>query len=317
VNSATCKAKESAAFVKQQSYGNVSNGPTQRIQFALYSAVRDSTVGVALFDETLRCILSNSALSNMQGIQPKECLGKTVRELFGRRAISLDGAIRMVARNKKTLRNLIFLMAAEKKVATQYWVADIFPFSDDQKPLLWIGVAFCELPSGSILQKRLLHLTHSNSANGSGRIRGGKRKSEVAANHDWILERTVRALDRSMSLRRNITESRIAATLSREGWPNMAVESMKRMNHPLSRHWNGHSTGNHERTEKMSPSLSSRELDVVRSLSNGKSNKEIAFELNLSTRTVETYRARLMNKLELHSTAELIRYALRNHLIAL
>jgi DNA-binding CsgD family transcriptional regulator len=318
VNSASCKAKESAVPGKQQSEGNVSGRPAERIQLALCSAVQDSTVGVALFDETLRCILSNSALLNMRGLQPNECIGKTVRELFGRQARSLHRAIRIVAGNKKTLRNIIFLMAAEKKEA-QHWVADVFPFHDDQKPLLWIGVAFCELPPGNILQNRLLHLAHSGNANGSGRIRSDKRKSEVAATHDRILKRAVTVLDSSMSLRRNITGLRIAATLSREGWPNIAGETMELTNHPLSRqqNGNGHPERNQERIVGMSPSLSSRELDVVRFLSDGKSNKEIACELNLSTRTVETYRARLMNKLELHSTAELIRYALRNHLIPL
>jgi DNA-binding NarL/FixJ family response regulator len=52
--------------------------------------------------------------------------------------------------------------------------------------------------------------------------------------------------------------------------------------------------------------LSAKELDVIRLLANGKSNKEIAALLNLSTRTVETYRARLMFKLGIHSLAELI-----------
>ena len=47
----------------------------------------------------------------------------------------------------------------------------------------------------------------------------------------------------------------------------------------------------------------------------GKINKEIAAILNLSVRTVETYRARVMLKLGLRSLAELVRYALRNNII--
>jgi DNA-binding CsgD family transcriptional regulator len=47
----------------------------------------------------------------------------------------------------------------------------------------------------------------------------------------------------------------------------------------------------------------------------GKSNKELAAILNLSVRTVETYRARVMLKLGFRSFAELVRYALRNNII--
>ena len=50
-------------------------------------------------------------------------------------------------------------------------------------------------------------------------------------------------------------------------------------------------------------------------LAEGKANKEIAALLNLSTRTIEGYRARIMQKLGLHSTAALVRYAVRNKLV--
>jgi len=61
--------------------------------------------------------------------------------------------------------------------------------------------------------------------------------------------------------------------------------------------------------------LSQRELQVMHLLAEGNSNKEIAAILDLSTRTVEAYRARLMVKLHLHSIAELVRYAVRNNLV--
>jgi DNA-binding CsgD family transcriptional regulator len=46
-----------------------------------------------------------------------------------------------------------------------------------------------------------------------------------------------------------------------------------------------------------------------------KSNKEIAGQMNISVRTAETYRARIMIKLELHSIGHLVRYAVRNNII--
>jgi DNA-binding NarL/FixJ family response regulator len=57
-------------------------------------------------------------------------------------------------------------------------------------------------------------------------------------------------------------------------------------------------------------SLSLRESEVVRLIAQGYSNKEIASNLNISVKTVETYKARAMEKLDLHSRSDLVRYAL-------
>jgi two-component system, NarL family, response regulator NreC len=56
--------------------------------------------------------------------------------------------------------------------------------------------------------------------------------------------------------------------------------------------------------------LSERETEVVQRIAQGYSNKEIGTQLNLSVKTVETYRARAMDKLGLESRAALVRYAL-------
>jgi DNA-binding NarL/FixJ family response regulator len=61
--------------------------------------------------------------------------------------------------------------------------------------------------------------------------------------------------------------------------------------------------------------LSDREFQVLGLLAAGKSVKEIAAELSLSVKTVSTYRARLLEKMNLGSNAELIHYAIENHLI--
>jgi DNA-binding NarL/FixJ family response regulator len=58
-------------------------------------------------------------------------------------------------------------------------------------------------------------------------------------------------------------------------------------------------------------SLSEREAEVIRLTAQGYTSKEIAQSLNLSPRTLETYKARAMAKLNLSSRAELIRYAVR------
>lgn len=61
--------------------------------------------------------------------------------------------------------------------------------------------------------------------------------------------------------------------------------------------------------------LTSREREVLQLIAEGQTNKEIATGLNLSVYTVEAHRGRIMEKLNLHSTGELVRFALRNGLI--
>ncbi len=61
--------------------------------------------------------------------------------------------------------------------------------------------------------------------------------------------------------------------------------------------------------------LTSREREVLQHIAEGKTNKEIATTLTLSVYTVEAHRGRIMEKLNLHSTGELVRFALRNGLI--
>ena len=63
--------------------------------------------------------------------------------------------------------------------------------------------------------------------------------------------------------------------------------------------------------------LTPRELEVLQRIVAGKSNKEIAAELNLSANTVSVHRANIMDALGIHKTAELVVYAIRNGLVNL
>lgn len=68
------------------------------------------------------------------------------------------------------------------------------------------------------------------------------------------------------------------------------------------------------RTKVRGRRLTPREREVVQLLAEGRSNKEAATLLNISAKTVETHRANVMIKLNLHSITGLVRYAIRNNL---
>lgn len=61
--------------------------------------------------------------------------------------------------------------------------------------------------------------------------------------------------------------------------------------------------------------LSSREREVLQMIAEGKTNKEVAAALNLSVYTIDAHRGKIMEKLNLHSTGELVRFAVRNGLV--
>ena len=63
--------------------------------------------------------------------------------------------------------------------------------------------------------------------------------------------------------------------------------------------------------------LTKRELEILQHIVSGQSNKEIAVQLDLSVNTVAVHRANIMDALNIHNTAELVVYAIRNGLVSL
>jgi DNA-binding NarL/FixJ family response regulator len=62
--------------------------------------------------------------------------------------------------------------------------------------------------------------------------------------------------------------------------------------------------------------LTGREREILQLLAEGKANKEVATDLNISTYTVETHRSHILQKLNLHNSAELVLYAVRKGIIS-
>lgn len=67
--------------------------------------------------------------------------------------------------------------------------------------------------------------------------------------------------------------------------------------------------------QDLEESLTKREIEILRLVSNGMTNKKIADNLNISVKTVDTHRTRIMFKLDVHSTAELVKYSIKNGLL--
>jgi two-component system response regulator NreC len=80
---------------------------------------------------------------------------------------------------------------------------------------------------------------------------------------------------------------------------------------------NGYLHGLSEADFSSSEVLTDREREVLQLMAEGKSTKQIALKLHISVKTVETHRRQIMDKLDIHSVAELTKYAIRKGLTSL
>jgi two-component system response regulator NreC len=89
----------------------------------------------------------------------------------------------------------------------------------------------------------------------------------------------------------------------------LAVALAKNFALPPGEEGNGNGNGGSE------PPLTEREVDVLQMLAEGKSNKQVAAAINVSVRTVESHRNRIMHKMNFGSFSELVRFAVRHSLV--
>jgi DNA-binding NarL/FixJ family response regulator len=71
----------------------------------------------------------------------------------------------------------------------------------------------------------------------------------------------------------------------------------------------------HAKTEIPADPLTARERQVLQLIAEGKSTKDVAALLGVSVKTAESHRSRLMQKLDIHETASLVRYAVKHGLV--
>jgi DNA-binding NarL/FixJ family response regulator len=74
-------------------------------------------------------------------------------------------------------------------------------------------------------------------------------------------------------------------------------------------------SSNREKEPDIYKQLTSRQREILQLIAEGNSTKEIATKLNVSIKTVETHRMQLMDRLEIHDVAGLVRYAIRMGII--
>jgi DNA-binding NarL/FixJ family response regulator len=115
---------------------------------------------------------------------------------------------------------------------------------------------------------------------------------------------------------RRLLAAGATAYLTKDSAPTALVEAIEAIRSGRGRLAGSRAVPSHDgRGQAPHDALSDREFQVLRMLGSGLTASAIAADLRLSVKTVSTYRSRVLEKLQMHSNAELMRYAIENRLL--
>lgn len=274
----------------------------------LLPALFESPVmGVALFDSRIRFRAVNETLAAMNGLPASGHIGKKLRYALGSFAPRIEEPIRQVLKSGKPISNIEFTVKLPNRMEVGHWVETYVPIRDVDNRVTQVAALVVERPGLRRLEGSLNHMIGTLLHVSAG------LKSEVqflaTTGHSsdggaGSLPRAIELIDNCIEYAKNIgggsrrlfsvdapclQVDRIAANKTGTGAPGGGAEWRRKLSH--------------------------REQEVLRLLADCKSNKDIAGEMDISVRTAETYRARVMMKLELPSIGHLVRFAIRNNII--
>jgi two-component system response regulator NreC len=167
------------------------------------------------------------------------------------------------------------------------------------------------LPDVAVLDMGMPEL---NGLEAARQIKRALPKTEVliftGEESEQIIHEVFEAGARSYILKSDISEHLIAAIRALGEHKHYFTKRISEV--VFARYLDGASGAGKDKAEGLTP----REREIVQLLGEGKSNKETAAVLGISIKTVETHRFTTMRKLRLDSFADLMRYAIRNKIIA-
>jgi len=295
--------------------------PFARTLGSLIKLLSNSTIGVALFDGNLHCRAFNGALSRMIGVSVKKHIGKNLQELFPGGSTELEVAFRRVWTTRNSLSNLELTVPFPGNSEPRRWLVNFYPISDQLGEVRFVAATFSEITRERCVELKIVRLKDKfHSADGSPRNPLEEEFSEMSTRTFEVVSRSVAILRNSVRLRFYASKMRLEAGLVRHSLFLKASPEQTPAPHSAPPNAGAErdlsaAPASHSANEPIAGSPSPREREVLHFLADGKSNKEIGTILDISTRTVECYRARIMLKLDLHSTAALVRYAVRNKIV--
>jgi PAS domain S-box-containing protein len=283
-------------------------GEPNHLLSALFSS---STVGVAICDRQFRYRAINDALASMNGLPASAHLGKTLHAVLGNAAAKIQPAFEHVFSTGQPLSNFEVTAELPARHGVGHWNESYFPIKDTSGEVRQVGAIVQELTKRKEIDAALLHLTEKLTRISSSLCKDSNRLEPfgIATAHAGVGDVYVHFLALLESCR---SEARAISQLLHDAPPMTSVQPRRQLE---PEHGQDFAVAHPLENELDYSLLSAREREVAALLATGRTNKEIGTRLVISTRTVESHRAKIMLKLDLHSLSELVRYALRNHLI--
>jgi DNA-binding CsgD family transcriptional regulator len=258
-------------------------------------------VGVAVLDSGMRYRAVNGALARMNGVPAARHAGKRPRHVFGDAATKVEGAIDQVVGSGKPV-SLDITLQLPLRAGIGHWLESFSAIRDEKGHVTQVVAVVLEITKRENLERSLNHLV------------GGLLQIRTRSKNEAEFPRTTEGQSDEQS--ELLTQS-----------VELATKCIKEVQ-ALCQGPNLHASAKLPQVERLdikdpapkevsTQPLSPRERAVLRLLADGKNNKEVGALLGISVRTAEAYRARLMNKVEIHSLAHLVRFAVRNKIIEL
>ena len=271
----------------------------------LLPALFESPVmGVALLDGQFRFRAINGALAAMNGLPVSSHIGKKLRYVLGSSAPTVESLVRQVLETGEPIFNRDLTAKLPTREEVGYWVETYLPIRDLENRVTQVAAFVVELTGFKNLEAslnriigNLLHV----SAGLKTELQFFATSGHSSDGSTGLLPRAIELIDDCIASARSVSglsHRYISADVpGMRAGVNKADTSIKIDGQDWRR------------------MLSGREHEVLKLLADCKSNKDIANEMNISVRTAETYRARVMMKLELPSIGHLVRFAVRNNII--
>jgi DNA-binding CsgD family transcriptional regulator len=265
----------------------------------LLTTIFDSSpLGFAILDDQLRFLAINKTLAEMNGIPLGDHLGKTIREVLG--PVAAARLEPKLARTFATGESVCFHLATALPTRTKigHRTVRYFPIEKLKGCVNQVCAIVTERTARRELElylfgfsRKLLSLRVYLNLNMNGVGNNGYSK---------LLDSCISEMIAISKLPGSPLNEITAEVLGQYEQLSLASVAAGQLN---------------LRAKSSASTLPRRARQVVQQLAQGRGTKEIAQALGISVRTVETYRAKLKVRLGLHSTAELVAYAIHNNIV--
>jgi len=279
----------------------------------LLPALFESPVmGVAVLDAQFRFGAVNEALAAMNGLPVSSHIGKKLRYVLGSSASIVEGLVRQVLETGEPILNRELTTKLPSRMEVGHWMETYLPIRDLEDRVTQVAAFVVELTGLRKLEVSLNHVIGSLlhvSAGLKSELQFLATTGRTSDGTAGLLPQAIELIDDCIGYAKSITGGSLGYVSADA--PNLQADRDEVCRIGASKP-DASNNGSGEQWRRM---LSQREHQVLKLLADCKSNKEIAGEMNISVRTAETYRARVMMKLELRSIGHVVRFAIRNNIV--